>query len=199
MKQGSVELMIEHWSRERPELDTSSLGVLARVSRLAKVAQENAEAVLRQFGLSEVEFLLLAAIRMTPDQHPSPRDLLGSLMVTSGGLTNRIDRLSALGLVARIANPGDRRGILLELTDSGRELVDRVTTAYVENQNKVLDTALDKGERDTLATLLRKLLSWLVEDADGKKAGSIPGRSWAPSAPNETSTDASVLKSSARS
>jgi DNA-binding MarR family transcriptional regulator len=178
MEQGAVELMIEHWSRERPELDTSSLGVLARISRLAKVAQENAEAALRQFGLSEVEFLLLAAIRMTPDQRPAPRDLLGSLMVTSGGLTNRIDRLSALGLVGRIANPGDRRGILLQLTDSGRDLVDRVTTSYVENQNTILDAALDKDERDTLAKLLRKLLFSLVENAGEKNAGSIPARSW---------------------
>ena len=174
MKKGSVDLMIEQWARERPELDTSSLGVLARVSRLAKVAEENAEAILRQFGLSEVEFLLLAAIRTTPDQHPAPRDLLGLLMVTSGGLTNRIDRLEKIGLVERIANPGDRRGILLQLTDAGRELVDRVTTAYVENQNTVLDTALDKDERAMLATLLNKLLSWLVADARGKKADAIP-------------------------
>jgi hypothetical protein len=95
-------------------------------------------------------------------------------MVTSGGLTNRIDRLETIGLVERIANPGDRRGILLQLTDSGRELVDRVTTAYVENQNTVLNAALGEGERATLATLLRKLLSWLVADAEEKKADSIP-------------------------
>ena len=87
------------------------------VSRLAHVAEENAEAVLGRFGLSEVEFLLLAAIRTAPEQHPSPRDLLDSLMVTSSGLTNRIDRLEAAGLVERTAHAADRRGVRIELTD----------------------------------------------------------------------------------
>ncbi len=168
--------MIEHWARERPELDASSLGVLARISRLARACQENAEVVLGRFGLSEVEFLLLAAIRTTPDQLPSPRDLLGTLMVTSGGLTNRIDRLEALGLMTRVAHPSDRRGILLQLTDAGREVVDAVTTAYVENQNVILDSALNEDERATLATLLRKLLFWLVEDAEKRAEPPPPAR-----------------------
>ena len=170
--------MIEHWTRERPDLDSSSLGVLARVSRLARVAEANAGAVLSQFGVSEVEFLLLAAIRTAPDQQPAPRDLLNSLMVTSGGLTNRADRLESLGLVERIANPADRRGILLQLTESGRELVNRVTTAYVENQKMILGAALDDQERATLASLLQKLLSSLVRNeeqrATAKRAAPRP-------------------------
>ena len=162
----AIELMMKHWARERPDLDASSLGVLGRVSRLARAAEENAATLLGQFELSEVEFLLLAAIRTAPDQHPAPRDLLDSLMVTSGGLTNRIDRLEAAGLIERIANPEDRRGIRLQLTDAGRRLVDQVTTAYVENQNKVLDAALREDERDILARLLRKLLASPSFDGD---------------------------------
>ena len=165
MKKGPIDLMIEQWDHERPDLDSSSLGVLARVSRLARVAEENADNVLRQFGLSDVEFHLLAAIRNTPD-HPSPRDLLGPLMVSSAGLTNRIDRLERMGLVGRLANPRDRRGVLLELTDKGRELVDQVTTVYLENQNQVLDEALDAGERDVLANLLKKLLISLSKTSE---------------------------------
>ena len=158
MKRGAIDLMMEHWSRERPDLDVSSLAVLARVSRLSRVAEENAAALLGGFGLSEAEFLLLAAIRTAPEQHPSPRELLDSLMVTSSGLTNRIDRLERAGLVERTAHPTDRRGIRIELTEQGRELVDRVTTAYLENQNQVLDEALRPEERESLAGLLRKLL-----------------------------------------
>ena len=158
MKKGAIDLMMEHWSRQRPDLDVSSLAVLARVSRLSRVAEENAAALLSGFGLSEVEFLLLAAIRTAPEQHPSPVELLDSLMVTSSGLTNRIDRLERAGLVERTAHPTDRRGIRIELTERGRELVDRVTTAYLENQNQVLDEALRPEERESLAGLLRKLL-----------------------------------------
>ena len=173
MKKGAIDLMMQHWARERPDLNVSSLAVLARVSRLARVAEENAQAVLSDFDLSEVEFLLLAAIRTAPDQHPSPRDLLDSLMVTSSGLTNRIDRLEGAGLVQRAANPADRRGIRIELTDQGREVVDRVTTAYVEHQNQVLDAALQPDEREALARLLRKLLNSLTS-AEGIEADQAP-------------------------
>ena len=181
MKTGPIDLMIEHWGRERPDLDSSSLGVLARVSRLARTAEENAALLLHRFNLSEVEFLLLAAIRTAPDQRPAPRDLLDTLMVTSGGLTNRIDRLEADGLVERTANPEDRRGIRLQLTDAGRELVDEVTTEYVTNQNRVLDAALQDEERLVLARLLRKLLASLAVDdrppvGDTRETRPRPGR-----------------------
>ncbi len=159
-----IDVMMERWAGERPDLNVSSLAVLARISRLARVVEKNAEVVLNRFGLSEVEFLLLAAIRMAPEQHPSPRDLLDSLMVTSGGLTNRIDRLEAAGLVERTAHPTDRRGVRIELTGQGHELVDEVTTAYLKNQNQVLDDALDPEDRETLARLLRKLLASLSGD-----------------------------------
>ena len=164
MKKAPIELVVEQWAHDRPELDSSSLGLLARISRLARIAEENAGVVWSQFDLSDVEFELLAAIRnTTPDHHPAPHDLLGPLLVSSGGLTNRIDRLEAVGLVERIANPQDRRSVLLQLTSKGHELVDRVTTAYLANQNSVLDQALPEDEREVLANLLRKLLESLSE------------------------------------
>jgi len=163
MKKGPVDLMIEQWAKERPELDSSSLGVLARISRLARIAEENADTVLTAFGLSDSEFHLLAAIRTAPDYPPSPRDLLEALMVSSPGLTNRIDRLEKAGLVERLANPQDRRGVLLQLTGKGLEVVDRVTTKYLANQNQILDEALAEGERETLSLLLRKLLGSLAD------------------------------------
>lgn len=182
-----IDMMMERWASQRPDLDVSSLAVLARVSRLAHVAEENAEAVLSRFGLSEVEFLLLAAIRTSPEQHPSPRDLLDSLMVTSSGLTNRIDRLEAAGLVGRAAHPTDRRGVRIELTDEGRKLVDQVTTAYLENQNQVLDDALQPDERESLARLLRKLLASLTgDDAVGAEPASA--------APRRTGRDARRIR-----
>ena len=169
MKKAPVDLMIEQWTLLRPDLDSSSLGVLARISRLARVAEDNARQVLDRHDLSDAEFHLLAAIRTSPSA-PSPRNLLDQLMVTSGGLTNRIDRLERAGLVERAANPEDRRGVLLKLSAHGREVVDRVTTEYLANQNAVLDEALDHEERERLASLLRKLLASLSAASHASEA-----------------------------
>ena len=161
MERGPVDVMIERWARERPDLDASSLAIVARVTRLARAIDEDAAATLREFNLSDVEFQLLAAIRTAPDCRAAPRTLLQPLMVTSGGLTNRIDRLEAAGWIVRAPNPEDRRGVFLELTPDGRDLVDRVTAAYLENQRELLREALTDGERTRLAPLLRKLLDSL--------------------------------------
>lgn len=161
MERGPVDVMIERWERERPDLDASSLAIVARVTRLARAIEEDAATALREFSLSNVEFQLLAAIRTAPDRRAAPRALLQPLMVTSGGLTNRIDRLESAGWVVRAPNPEDRRGVFLELTDSGRELIDRVTAAYLRNQRELLREALTDGERATLAPLLHKLLDSL--------------------------------------
>jgi DNA-binding MarR family transcriptional regulator len=163
MEPSPVDVMIERWKRERPDLDASSLQIIARVTRLARAIDEDAAAALREFNLSEVEFQLLAAIRTAPDCRAAPRTLLQPLMVTSGGLTNRIDRLEEAGWIVRAPNPDDRRGVFLELTPSGRELVDRVTAAYLRNQRELLREALTDGERTRLAPLLRKLLDSLSE------------------------------------
>lgn len=153
--------MIERWARERPDLDASSLGIIARLTRLARAIDEDAAAALHEYHLTEVEFQLLAAIRTAPDCRAAPRTLLQPLMVTSGGLTNRIDRLESAGLVVRAPNPDDRRGVFLELTREGRELIDRVTAAYLQNQDELLREALTERERTRLAPLLRKLLDSL--------------------------------------
>lgn len=94
----------------------------------------------------------------------SPGALLRSMMVTSGTMTNRIDRLEEKGLVRRVPDPEDRRGILVELTEQGRELVDIVLISHVANEERILK-ALSKEEQQTLATLLSKLLSSLEHDS----------------------------------
>lgn len=172
MDRGPVEVMIERWERERPDLDASSLQIIARLSRLARAIDEDAAAVLQEYNLTDVEFQLLAAIRTAPESRAAPRTLLQPLMVTSGGLTNRIDRLEAAGWVVRAPNPDDRRGVFLELTTSGRELVDRVTAAYLRNQGELLREALTAEERTRLAPLLRKLLDSL--SARNTKRKPIP-------------------------
>ena len=174
MERSPVDVMIERWERERPDLDASSLQIIARVTRLARAIDEDAAAALGEFNLSDVEFQLLAAIRTAPDCRAAPRTLLKPLMVTSGGLTNRIDRLEAAGWIVRAPNLDDRRGVFLELTTSGRELVDRVTVAYLRNQEELLREALTDEERRRLAPLLRKLLDSLAERNAKRKPVSRP-------------------------
>lgn len=168
--------MIERWERERPDLDASPLAIIARLTRLARAIDEDAAPVLREFNLSGVEFQLLAAIRTAPDRRAAPHSLLQPLMVTSGGLTNRIDRLESAGWIARAPNPDDRRGVFLELTPHGRELVDRVTAAYLRNQGNLLGEALTREERATLATLLGKLLDSLSARSTRRKPDPHPAR-----------------------
>ncbi len=174
MERGPVDVMIERWEREHPDLDASSLAIIARLTRLARAIAEDAAASLHEFNLTEVEFELLAAVRTAPDCRAAPRTLLQPLMVTSGGLTNRIDRLEAAGWIVRAPNPDDRRGVFLELTPSGRELVDRVTAAYLHNQRELLREALTDGERNRLAPLLRKLLDSLSARNTRRKPASRP-------------------------
>lgn len=179
MERGLIDLMIENWERERPDLNASSLAIIARVTRLARAVDEDAAAALREFNLSDVEFQLLAAIRTAPECRASPRTLLQPLMVTSGGLTNRIDRLEAAGFVVRAPNPDDRRGVFLELTSRGRDLVDRVTTAYLQNQDELLREALTESERAKLAPLLRKLLDSLSARNMRRRPAAPPTRAHA--------------------
>ena len=171
-----MDLMIERWERERPDLDASPLAIIARLTRLARAIDEDAAPVLREFNLSGVEFQLLAAIRTAPDRRAAPRSLLQPLMVTSGGLTNRIDRLESAGWIARAPNPDDRRGVFLELTPGGRELVDRVTAAYLRNHGNLLGEALTREERATLAPLLGKLLDSLSARSTRRKPDPHPAR-----------------------
>ena len=163
MERGPVDLMIERWERERPDLDASSLAIIAlRVTRLARAIDDDAAAALREsFNLSDVEFQLLAAIRTAPDCRAAPRTLLQPLMVTSGGLTNRIDRLESAGFLVRAPNPDDRRGVFLELTPRGRELVDRVTAAYrVQNHAEGVVDLLRVAVRSRAACVRRAGERW---------------------------------------
>ena len=141
--------MIERWARERPDLDASSLGIIARLTRLARAIDEDAAAALHEYHLTDVEFQLLAAIRTAPDCRAAPRTLLQPLMVTSGGLTNRIDRLESAGLVVRAPNPDDRRGVFLELTREGRELIDQSDRGLSAEPGRVAPRGALRTRADT--------------------------------------------------
>ena len=153
-----VDEILAQWQKERPDLDASPMGILGRTPRLAKYLTKEIASALSKFGLNPGEFDVLATLRRSGKPYQlSPTDLYNSMMVTSGTMTHRIDGLEKAQLVERIADPSDRRGTLIHLTDKGFDLIEKAVEAHVENGDRVL-SALDESESKALNMLLRKLL-----------------------------------------
>jgi DNA-binding MarR family transcriptional regulator len=151
--------ILEQWRRERPDLDVGSIGVLGRLLRFAHLADPVLATAVRPFGLQAGWFDLLAALRRAGSPFQlNPTELARATMLTSGGMTKRLDRLEQAGLVERRPDPDDRRGTLVRLTRRGRSVIDRALEAHVQNEGRVL-ASLSPAEMQTLDSLLRKLLA----------------------------------------
>ncbi len=158
MEFDAVDKILEQWHRERPDLDVSPMGVIGRIGRLAKHLERAIEATFSEFGLTIGEFDVLAALRRSGQPYQlSPTQLFNTLMVSSGTMTHRIDRLEQSELVKRVPDPSDRRGTLIELTDKGFNAIEKAVEAHVVNEHRIL-AVLEESERKALALLLRKLL-----------------------------------------
>ena len=152
-----VDLILEQWRRERPELDSSPIGVIGRISRLARELEQRLEPVYREHGLEPGWHDVLATLRRSgPPHRLRPSEFASTLMLTSSGTTKRLDRLEQAGLITRAPDPDDRRGTLITLTAAGRELIDSVTEAHLDNERRLLSALTDEEQRQ-LADLLRKL------------------------------------------
>src|SRR3954466_3688855 len=157
MTDDGVDAILEQWQRERPDLDVSPIGVVGRISRLARELEARLEPVSRGHGVEPGWHDVLATLRRQGEPYRlRVTDLTSVLMLTSSGTTKRLDRLERAGLVRREPDPGDRRGTLISLTDAGLELIDEVTVAHLENERDLI-AALSGAEREQLAGLLRKL------------------------------------------
>ncbi len=152
-----VDQILEQWRRERPDLDPSPIGVIGRISRLARELEQRLEPVYREHGLEPGWHDVLATLRRAgPPYRVRPTEFTSALMLTSSGTTKRLDRLEQAGLIARGPDPGDRRGILITLTPAGLRLIDGLTAAHLENERQLL-SALTEADQRRLADLLRKL------------------------------------------
>ena len=152
-----VDVILEQWRRERPELDPSPIGVVGRISRLARELEQRLEVVYREHGLEPGWHDVLATLRRHgPPYRLRPTDFTGALMLTSSGTTKRLDRLEQADLISRGPDPDDRRGTLITLTPAGHRLIDAVTEAHLANERDLLG-ALGDDEQRALADLLRKL------------------------------------------
>ncbi len=159
-----VDRLVEAWGRERADLDLGPMEVLSRVSRLGHHLDRARRSAFSEHDVEPWEFDVLAALRRsgTPYQL-SPGRLLKETLVTSGTMTNRVDRLVRRGLVERLPDPSDRRGVLVRLTPAGRATVDGALEGLLSRERALL-TGLDAAEQRTLAGLLRTLVVPFEED-----------------------------------
>ncbi len=153
-----VDAIIEQWARVRPDLDTAGMEVFGRVYRLARAMGDRHERVYAPFGISRGEFDVLATLRRAGAPYTlSPRQLSATLMLTTGGMTGRLDKLERAGLLRRSPDPHDRRGLQVTLTEEGLRLIDEAVVAGVTEQSRAL-AALGPERSALLADLLRDLL-----------------------------------------
>jgi DNA-binding MarR family transcriptional regulator len=152
-----VDRIVNAWLRERPDLDFSPLQVLSRVGRLAKHLDRARRSAFTRSDLESWEFDVLSALRRAGSPYRlSPKSLLQQTLVSSGTMTNRIDRLVSRGLVERRTDPNDGRGILVSMTPAGLDRVDAAITRLVEAETGIL-SSLSAADQERLASLLRKL------------------------------------------
>lgn len=171
---------VSQWAREMPELDTEAMEIIGRLSETTLVlARDHLAPVFAKFGLQGGEFDVLAALRRSgaPFQL-TPTQLYEATMMSSGGMTARLDRLEKAGFVERSPNPEDRRGTLVRLTAEGRALVEKALPVHAANETRLL-SVLSRRERAKLGAILAKLLASLGPDAqapDGSEPAAQPGR-----------------------
>ncbi|MFZ4842455.1 MULTISPECIES: MarR family winged helix-turn-helix transcriptional regulator [Mycetocola] len=152
-----VDLIVRSWERERPDLDFAPLRVLSRVDRLSHQLDAARRAAFAEPGLEPWEFDVLASLRRAGAPFTlSPKTLLTQNLVSSGTMTNRIDRLVARGLVRRETDPNDGRGILVVMTAAGRDAVDAAISALLAAESQLL-SAITEREQESLSILLRRL------------------------------------------
>lgn len=161
----------EEWARVRPDLVTDHVLVLGRILRIRDLAMKASERWLAPHGITWDMFDMIATLRRTgPPFALNPSSLSRALLLSSGAMTMRIDRVEKRGLVRREPDPGDRRGTLVVLTEQGLELADAVLTAHFKEANQLLD-CLSATERALVAKSLRKILLQL-EDPAGQGPGN---------------------------
>jgi DNA-binding MarR family transcriptional regulator len=157
-----ADLAVEQWARERPDLRTLPMALFGRLNEAAeRVMREHMNPLFARAGLQGGEFDVLATLRRSGAPYTlSPTQLYEAMMISSGGMTDRLDRLERAGLVVRRPDPKDRRGKLIVLTEPGKRLVDETLSQHVANEERLLLT-LTEAEQKTLDALLKKLIAAL--------------------------------------
>lgn len=166
-----VDHMIQQWAEQRPDLNMIGLHIIGRISRLARHFERQIETSLAEYGLNGAGFYVLASLRRSgPPYRLSPTQLYNSLLVSSGTMTHRLDRLEAAGLIRRVPDPADGRGSLVALTGRGRHLIDRAMDGHTSNEIAML-SGLGTDDAARIAQELRHLQLLLGDRSDDAPVG----------------------------
>ena len=156
-----VERLVGQWAPERPDLDLHTMETVARLLHVARAIDHELTSFAEDHGISQAEGDVLFTLRRSgPPYRLPPSKLSDSLLVSSGTLTGRFDRLEAKGLIQRVPHASDRRSVEVQLTEHGRKLVDAAVTEHVANEQRIL-SVLSEREIDALNRITRKLLAHL--------------------------------------
>jgi DNA-binding MarR family transcriptional regulator len=158
MQEDKVDVLLRQWKKERGDLDISPMEIIWRVFRLERLVDQALKVIIEKENLSVPEFDVLAVLRRSGEPFRLPIWKLREFsLLSSGAMTNRIDRVESKGLVGRIPNSKDRRGVLVELTSKGKEAIENILPERIDQAKKQV-LSLSASERRQLAGLLRKLL-----------------------------------------
>ncbi|MBD2695204.1 MarR family winged helix-turn-helix transcriptional regulator [Anabaena catenula] len=165
MNKDRIDIILEEWQQEVPQLDTSAVGIIGRVLRIARLLEKHRESILVDYGLNVWSFDVLATLRRQGQPFClKPTELYSLLMLSSGAMTNRIDRLEQDDIVTRVRDAEDRRSIMVQLTPKGIQLADTVMPILFEKEKQLL-SQFTADELQLFIPMLRKLLLLLEQDA----------------------------------
>ena len=154
----ALDRILEQWRAERPDLDCSPMGIIGRISQLQREVNLAQRATFARHGLDVPSFDVLAALRRAgPPYQLTPTELRRTALVTSGAITQRLDRLEERGLITRERSRDDGRAVVVSLTDAGRQALDAALPDHLDTERKLLD-GLSDDDREQLAGLLRRFL-----------------------------------------
>jgi DNA-binding MarR family transcriptional regulator len=160
-----IQLLVNQWGPERPDLDLDAMATVARVMQLARLFNGVISELAASYGLQQAEGDVLFTLRRAGAPYRlAPSAISESLLVSSGTLTSRLDRLEAKGLIQRVPHPVDRRSVEVLLTDEARTIVDEAVTVHVRNEQRML-AALSQRERESLNGITSKLIKHIASGA----------------------------------
>ena len=162
----SIDRIREQWKLERPDLDTHPMATVGRILRIEFLAGARMRRIFQRHGIDRGGFDVVATLRRSGKPYRmTPTALYRELVVTSGAMTNRLDALEYNGLVERHSDPHDRRGMLVELTQKGKAVVDCALEAHLEGEVEMV-AHLSKEEQKSLAELLKKILTRMEDQSE---------------------------------
>lgn len=163
----SVDTIIKQWQKELPELASEKMALIGRLKRCAALIQPKLDSVFNEYGLGSGSFDVLATLRRSGSPYClSPTELFASLMVTSGTMTVRLQKLESQGLIKRVPNPNDARSTLVQLTEKGAQLIEKAVFEHVENESRLLDGLSDETQQQLNQNLAE--LMYLLENKNNR-------------------------------